>query len=619
MNSDIFVNWVLSFLMKKIVIPLDFHSQAEVIALMLKDDVSGLVDSLTDFAVESATVRYGIETSNPNIDKTLDNWLETINLDYGGQIIPGIRTIAKEYFKERWKGASFPVLKIAKWDVVDGLVLPTKLFILDGKSIYAKETDNANKDIKLLNYDYTLGKTSEEPLDKNCIFIRGHERIFDKYPVPYLIKRGVYHNWKLIYSVKNMESQILDQVIPYLLLIKRGSDALATTSTKTYDANELKQILNDFQSMYTEIKTLNTPDNKATVQMPTRVTTHDEDIKHLIPDLSTIFDSKLFIQAERNILSGLGFIDVIQGISDTRRESVLNPKIFIEEVRSGVEDFREALNTLVLMILEKNKTKIKTVNNNFYITASPVRGFMTDEFKNTLRQMYDRGRLSSQTYIELVGEVDFETEVARREKEAKRGIESKLYPQIIQNQEDKGIDLPNQKTQDVNGKPLPVDKVNPLDKKQYNNAMELAFAPVATENYIRFRQIDPNDFDKNSFRTIILDKKKGIKGIVGKLKGKTTTTLQSYIFQKDKWTEKEAQTWVDTHKASDLVTAPYNTVTELPSSVKDNMAKNIQRVFVDVFNRSFDKYGETRAFKTAWAVVKKIAIKNDKGIWVKKS
>jgi len=416
-----------------------------------------------------------------------------------------------------------------------------------------------------------------------------------------------------------MESQILDQVIPYLLLIKRGSDALATSGTKTYDTNELKQILADFQEIYTQLKNSNISTDKASVQMPTRVATHDEDIKHLIPDLSTIFDSKLFVQAERNILSGLGFIDGIQGVSDTRRESVLNPKIFIEEVRSGVEDFRQALNTLIMLILEKNKSKIKYKNEDFYITASPVRSFMTDEFRNILRQMYDRGRLSSRTYAELVGEVDFETEVNRREKEAKRGIESTMYPQIVQNMEEKAVDLPNEKENyDINDKELPEDKTNETEKKEYEFAIEMAFAPVTTENYIRFRQIDPNEFDKTTFRTIILDKKKGIKGIVGKKKGESKTTLQSYIFLKEKWTEKEAKNWIENNKSSDLVTAPYTTVGDLPKQVKDNMTKDLQRVFIDVFNRSFKKYGETRAFRTAWAVIRKIAQKNSKGIWVKK-
>jgi len=608
---------MLGFLMKKIIIPSDFHSQAEAVATMLKDDVSGIVDSLTDFAVESATVNFGIETSNSNLDSKLDSWLKTINIEYGGQIMPGIRTVAKEYFKERWKGASFPVLKIAKWDEVNGIILPTKMFILDGKSIYAKSSES--EAIKLINYDYVLGtQQNAESLKNSCIFIRGHERVFEKYPTPFLIKRGDYHNWKLIYSIKNMEYQILEKVIPYLLLFKKGSDALATTGTKTYSSDEFKTVLQDFQDLYNELKVTTLDNNKATIKTPTRVTTHDEDIKHLMPDLSTIFDSKLFAQAERNILSGLGFIDVIQGISDSRRESVLNPKVFIEEVKTGVEDFRQALTALVLMILAKNKSKIKTINENFYVTASPVKSFMTDDFKETLRRLYDRGRISTQTYVELVGEVDFETEVNRRERESKRNIEHIMYPPITQNQEEKGTDFTNKKNYDKNDKEITDDKTNPTDKKDYQFALEMAYAPTVTENYIRFRQLDPSKFDKNSFRTIILDYKKGIKGIVGKIKGQNKTTLQSYIFKKDLWTEKEASDWIDLKKSSDLITAPYTEITQLPDSVKKNMNKDLQRVFVDVFNRSFKKYGETRAFKTAWSVIKKIAKKNSENKWTRK-
>lgn len=71
-----------------------------------------------------------------------------------------------------------------------------------------------------------------------------------------------------------------------------------------------------------------------------------------------------------------------------------------------------------------------------------------------------------------------------------------------------------------------------------------------TENYIRIRVKDPSEFQDNSFRTIWLDKNKGIKAIIGKLKGQNSMTIQSLLFVKDKWTEKQAKDWVDSHKFS---------------------------------------------------------------------
>ena len=74
-------------------------------------------------------------------------------------------------------------------------------------------------------------------------------------------------------------------------------------------------------------------------------------------------------------------------------------------------------------------------------------------------------------------------------------------------------------------------------------------APDITENYIRIRVRDPNDFEKDSFRTIWISKDKGIKAVIGKLKGEDKTTIQSYLFDKNKWTVEEAQNWVEGHKS----------------------------------------------------------------------
>jgi len=72
--------------------------------------------------------------------------------------------------------------------------------------------------------------------------------------------------------------------------------------------------------------------------------------------------------------------------------------------------------------------------------------------------------------------------------------------------------------------------------------------PEVTEEYIRIRVRNPDDFQKDSFRTIDIDKGKGIKAVIGRLKGETTTTTQSFLFDKEKWTVAEAQAWVEEHK-----------------------------------------------------------------------
>lgn len=74
--------------------------------------------------------------------------------------------------------------------------------------------------------------------------------------------------------------------------------------------------------------------------------------------------------------------------------------------------------------------------------------------------------------------------------------------------------------------------------------------PEVTEEYIRIRVKNPKGFQENSFRTIDLSKDKGVKAIIGKLKGATTTTTQSFLFVKDKWTVENAQKWVEKREMS---------------------------------------------------------------------
>lgn len=79
---------------------------------------------------------------------------------------------------------------------------------------------------------------------------------------------------------------------------------------------------------------------------------------------------------------------------------------------------------------------------------------------------------------------------------------------------------------------------------------EMKPEPEITENYIRIRVEDPDKFVKDSFRTIDISKPKGIKAIIGKYKTDPNgpTHVQSYLFDKDKWTVEEARRWVDEHK-----------------------------------------------------------------------
>ncbi|KKL22648.1 hypothetical protein LCGC14_2433350, partial [marine sediment metagenome] len=374
-SGNLLTNYVLSLLLKKVIVPTDFHAQCEAVKEMASDDVSGLVDSLTSFQVNSASVDFTIETSNDAYTKILKKWLDLINKDYRGKIPSGIQFLAEQYFRERWQGSSFPVLKIIEWGTIDGVILPTKMAFVDGQSIHAEDKEDSNI-ITLDSYNYYITDDFEEAnkLEDNCIFSRPFGNYYDKYPIPYLIKRGVYHNFKIIQSLKNKSTEVLDQIIPYLLLIKKGFKGNTIDESKVYTPEELKSVISQFQSLMEKVKSTDAGDKQT--KSPVRATNFDEEIKHIIPDLKTIFEPALFTVAEKGVLAGLGFLDIAEGVSQSRKESILNPKLFIAETKKGVKDFKQIMKELFLLIKDKNELHTKYNSATAYIVSSPVTIFM---------------------------------------------------------------------------------------------------------------------------------------------------------------------------------------------------------------------------------------------------
>ena len=56
-----------------------------------------------------------------------------------------------------------------------------------------------------------------------------------------------------------------------------------------------------------------------------------------------------------------------------------------------------------------------------------------------------------------------------------------------------------------------------------------------SQDYIRSGHRSPDEFKEGSLRTITISAEEGIKALVGKPKGKDTMEVQSYLFDKDKW------------------------------------------------------------------------------------
>ena len=63
---------------------------------------------------------------------------------------------------------------------------------------------------------------------------------------------------------------------------------------------------------------------------------------------------------------------------------------------------------------------------------------------------------------------------------------------------------------------------------------------------------------------------------------------------------------------------PYASNTDLPTSIRKNLPRHAQDIFRAAFNDAFERYGhnEERAFRIAWAAVKRRYVRRAAGIWV---
>jgi len=414
----------------QIKVPTKYREQVLVVKDLLKNDTSGIVNSLLDFAITSAMVNYSIETDSEELTKLFQDWLWGINGELRGQIPTGVLALAKEYFRERWKGSSFLILR-SIWEERDGFTIPTKLWFVNGEDVIIGDDTET---FTIGNEKYSLKINSKQakriPFSKDeKIFVqKPYESWGTSYPTPFIIRRGLYKNLRLLEILVTKGEYVVGKALEYLLLLKKGTEnlALANQAEFIYSKEDLTGIKTHLEELLSNRKTVS--------GTPTYATNFDTSIEHLIPEYDKALKQELFSPIERRLLAGLGLIDVLQGVSSTRRESTLNPRPFIAEVESGISDFKMILNDILLTIIELNRVKHpKYVGKIKDIHSTPISQFITDDVRSQLRIMYDRGVISKRTYAEVVGEVDFDIEIARRKVEKDAGLEEDMFPPVINN------------------------------------------------------------------------------------------------------------------------------------------------------------------------------------------
>jgi len=488
-----FIDWLYSS--GDISVPADFHNRCGKIQEMLDNDISGTINTILDYAVNSASeANYRIECSEKTLQKLLNLWLEEINIDIK-DIPTGLQALSKEYFKERWEGSSFCILRISNWKKITlgnvTIEVPKTMWFVNGGSIYVVRPKEQIYKLGTDKYYLNKEETAEIPKEKNeeIIIQKPYNRWFDQYPTPYLIRKGIYKNWLAMKTLQDKSDEVISKILPYLFVIQKGTAELFKDNNN-YSDEELKDLTQHFKEGLESYK-----NQKG--KTPINTVPFDTKYDHLIPDLSKVLKEELYRQGYRSILSGLGFIDMLE-IAPSRQESRLNPKAFMSEVNEGVCGFKSLLLEAIYLIEQKNKEahkKLFSEKGKLIIVNSPLK-INVENLLSDLRSGYDRGVISIKSYQEILG-VDPETERERRESEAKNGDEDLMYPHIINNQEEKGKDtFAPSKPKNEENENQDKKKGTPETEKFKNAGIELIIAPYDISNPPAFLKKYPEGAQK---------------------------------------------------------------------------------------------------------------------------
>jgi hypothetical protein len=469
-------------------VPSDYHERCIKVQNMLDNDISGTINSVLDYAVNSASeAKYRVECSESTLQKLLNIWLEDINIEIKG-IPTGLQALSKEYFKERWEGSSFCILRVKDWQKISAdnvtIEVPTTMWFVNGGSIYVARPKDKNYKLGSDKFYLDSDHKIEIPSGANeeIIVQKPYNRWFDEYSTPYLIRKGIYKNWLAMKTLMDKSDEVISKILPYLFLIQKGTENLFIQGEVNYSDTELKELTENFKEQVQKYRS-----EKGKV--PTNAIPFDTKYEHLIPDLSKILKEELYRQGYRSILAGLGFIDMLE-ITPSRQESRMNPKAFISEINEGVTGFKQILLEAIYLIEERNKNahkKLFSDKGKILIVSSPLR-INVEQILADLRSGFDRGVSSIESYQEILG-LDPITEKERRKKELANGDEDLFYPHLIQNQEA----VPDR--MGVPAKPKDTTKLEDQNKKKNTPETktktaeleeDLIMAPYTMENHPKY-------------------------------------------------------------------------------------------------------------------------------------
>lgn len=437
---------------------------------MFEKDPSGLAGTLADFMINAATVDYKIETGNESLNQELNKWASNLNINYKSKISVGLKALAKEYFRERWKGSSQIVTRTLFEDTGD-FILPTQAVIMAGEDIVA-ERDKQAKVYTLDNINYYFrisGKekvSMESSYDENLngpakmIFVRKPYESWDATDaVPFAVRRGIYQNVSMLEVIWDKTGSIVKNFVDYLFQVLLGN-AESARKNMVPGPKELTDVKETIK------KALD--DAKSAPGKNLAATPYDVELKHLVPPYEEVLKQSLYSASVNRILSAYGVLEIQRS---ERQEDILNPKPMLLEIEAAMDDFCSLVADILKEVAQRNLNRHPKyfTNREIKVVRPPVvKGFVTRDLLEHIRSAYDRGDVSKETYASIFG-IDFKVEINRRTREFLNGLEEIMYPHLTQNQEQ----YPDPEKTPTKEEETDPTKIGP-EKRNYTNARKIA-------------------------------------------------------------------------------------------------------------------------------------------------
>lgn len=427
-NSDQFWAQTMSRLFgghNRINVPNDFAGRQVKINQLLDNDYTGIVSTVIDFMVTTGSVNFDFITDNQNLTDTLQKWAtKDLNNSISKDIPKGLKALTTQYLRERYK-SSFIILNIV-WDEINNLVLPSKMWFSDGGSVIVDGDSDA-----LDGKKYYLGNMDNEIIstDKKTVLIRKpFNAWYDDYPNQYLVKRGVLYNALLKKALISKQSDVIEEIIPYILMMRAGDSNLIA---KNLMGDVGKQLSDIKDGLTTAKRNKKNQHSEGDMILKGR---YDLQLDHLIPDLTKLFNSSIIQPINYDLLAGLGLIE-LQGFSSDRQEAILNPKVLVEEIQNGVMDMKSLLEDVLDLIVEKNASiHPKHMGRDMRVVPGVIKAFLNDAMKKIIKDYSNTGQLSIEDSFEAlpIG-FDFQVSKQRRQNEEENGDVDLFFPRIIMN------------------------------------------------------------------------------------------------------------------------------------------------------------------------------------------